>query len=119
MTETAQCETPMSDHIEDFWKLLATEHVRIIIDIRRDHDEGQTPHWDSTSFPDDVAKALVAQRGPAGLLAEFKKSAASVNLLCGPRPSGKSKDWLDGQDRGLRQGLHIAETIIAALLSPL
>ena len=42
--------------------MLATEHVRVLIDIRRDHDEGQPPHWDSASFPDDVAKAIVAQR---------------------------------------------------------
>lgn len=55
------CETPMSDHINRFWELLATEHVRILIDIRRDHDEGP-PHWDSASFPNDVAKALVADR---------------------------------------------------------
>jgi hypothetical protein len=52
----------------------------------------------------------------ANFLTEFKKSAASVNLLCGPRPGGKSIDWLDGQDRGLRQGLHIAETIISELV---
>jgi hypothetical protein len=53
----------MSDHIEQFWNFLATEHVRILLDIRRDHDEGQPPHWDSASFGNDVAKALVAQRG--------------------------------------------------------
>lgn len=59
------CETSMSDHIAYFWRLLETEHVRILIDIRRDHDEGQPPHWDSASFPDDVAKALVASRAAA------------------------------------------------------
>lgn len=56
------CETPMSDHVADFWKLIETEHVRILVDIRRDHDEGQPPHWDSSSFSNDVAKALVAHR---------------------------------------------------------
>lgn len=63
MSDTAQCETPMADHVERFWQLLATEHVRILIDIRRNHNEGQPSHWDSASFPNDVAKAIVAQRG--------------------------------------------------------
>jgi hypothetical protein len=62
MTDTGQAETPMSDHIESFWNLLANEYVRILIDIRRDHDEGQPPHWDSSSFGNDVAKALAAER---------------------------------------------------------
>lgn len=53
---------------------------------------------------------------PNELFEEFKKSLASVDLLCGPRPGGKSKDWLDGQDRGLRQGMHIAEYALACLL---
>lgn len=61
MSNEGAKETPMSDHIERFWKLLRTEYVRILIDIRRDHDEGQPPHWDSATFPDDVAKALVAE----------------------------------------------------------
>ncbi len=56
---TDQAKTLMSDHVASFWRLLRTEHVRILIDIRRDHDEGQPPHWDSSSFGDDVAKALV------------------------------------------------------------
>lgn len=59
MSEQA-CETPMSDHVTRFWELLSDEHVRILIDVRRDHDEGQPPHWDSASFPNDVAKAIVA-----------------------------------------------------------
>lgn len=59
------CETPMSDHIAKFWELLSKEHVRILIDIRRDHDEGQPPHWDSSSFSNEVAKALVNERAQA------------------------------------------------------
>lgn len=64
MSETAACETPMSDHVVRFWQHLETEHVRILIDIRRDHepDSGVMYHWDGASFPNDVAKALVAER---------------------------------------------------------
>jgi hypothetical protein len=60
MTCTQACETPMSDHVARFWQTISSEHVRILIDIRRDHDEGQPPHWDSASFSNEVAKALVA-----------------------------------------------------------
>lgn len=65
-----QAETPMADHIERFWNLLATEHVRILIDIRKPHEAGSgiMYHWDSASFPDDVAKALVAQRGTSAAM---------------------------------------------------
>jgi len=62
MSDTGPCETPMFDHVVRFWELLADEHVRILIDIRRDHDEGQPPHWDSASFSNDVAKAIVADK---------------------------------------------------------
>jgi hypothetical protein len=59
-----QAQTPMSDHVAVFWQLLETEHVRILIDIRRSHEPGSGVmyHWDSASFSDDVAKALVAER---------------------------------------------------------
>lgn len=53
-------ETPMRDHIAEFWRLLETEHVRILVDIRR-QTEAMT-YYDSSSFGDDVAKALVADR---------------------------------------------------------
>jgi len=61
MSNEGAKETPMSDHIERFWKLLRTSHVRILVENRVDHDEGQPSHWDSSSFPDDVAKALAAE----------------------------------------------------------
>lgn len=53
-------ETPMSDHVESFWRYLETEHVHVLINLRR--DVGSHPYWDSASFSDDVAKALVADR---------------------------------------------------------
>ena len=61
-----QAETPMSDHVARFWSLLATEHVRILIDIKRvvgaDGPDGPITYWDGSSFSNDVAKALVADR---------------------------------------------------------
>lgn len=53
-------ETPMRDHIAEFWRLLETEHVRILVNTRR-QTEAMT-YYDSSSFSDDVAKALVADR---------------------------------------------------------
>lgn len=79
-------ETPMSDHVARFYELLATEYVHIIVNIRREHDEGQPPHWDCASFGNDVAKALVRSPPPA--------PAADVNgdmlaaLLTAPCPAG-------------------------------
>lgn len=90
MSDSASCETPMSDHIESFWNLLANEHVRILIDIRRDHDEGQPPHWDSASFPNDVAKALVAQRGTSSV------------MICG----ACGDIWQDGMSCGQKDNGH-------------
>ena len=61
-----QTETQMSDHVARFWNLLATEHVRILIDIRRvvgaDGPDGPVTYWDGSSFSDEVAKALVSER---------------------------------------------------------
>lgn len=60
MMDTQACETPMSDHIFRFWQHLETEHVRILLDLRR--DTSSVVYWDSSSFSDAVAKALVADR---------------------------------------------------------
>jgi hypothetical protein len=64
MSEADACKTPMADHVAEFWRLLAAGHVRILVDSRRDHerDSGVMYHWDSSSFPDEVAKALIADR---------------------------------------------------------
>lgn len=61
MSDDQACKTPMSDHIARFWELLRTEYVRVLIDIRREHDSSGDDryHWDSASFGDDTAKALV------------------------------------------------------------
>lgn len=61
MGETDASETPMSDHIDRFFQLLATEHVRILVNIRRQHGDGPV-YWDGSSFPDNVAKAIAALR---------------------------------------------------------
>lgn len=56
------CETPMRDHLERFWQLLGEGKVRILIDSHHAEGFGGTGHWTSSSFPDDVAKALLAER---------------------------------------------------------
>lgn len=60
------CETPMSDHVARFWRLLEDEHVRILLDLKRtvgaDAPDGPVVYWDGATFSDDVAKALVADR---------------------------------------------------------
>ena len=61
MMDTQAGETPMSDRVALFWKYLETEHVRILLDLRREIDNGVV-YWDSSSFSDAVAKALVADR---------------------------------------------------------
>jgi hypothetical protein len=53
------CETPMSDHVSNFWDLLALGQVRVMVET---FHEGCGGHWDSASFPDDVAKAIVQER---------------------------------------------------------
>ncbi|MFA7282423.1 MAG: hypothetical protein WC100_20240 [Sterolibacterium sp.] len=64
--EMLAAETPVRDHVAYFWQLLSTEHVRIRVDFRREigHDapDGPTVYWDSSSFSNDVAKALLAER---------------------------------------------------------
>lgn len=66
MSDQGQSETPMSDHISRFWYHLDTETVRILVDLKRtvgvDAPDGPVVYWDGASFPDDVAKALVAER---------------------------------------------------------
>ncbi len=62
-------ETPMADHVANFWHLLETETVRILVNIRRE-SSSMGIYWDGASFPDDVAKALVADRRPASLPAD-------------------------------------------------
>lgn len=66
MSNTGQAETPMSDHVARFWRYLQTETVRILLDLKRtvgtDAPDGPVVYWDGSSFGDDVAKALVADR---------------------------------------------------------
>jgi len=56
------CEACVEDHVQRFWQLLASEHVRITVEVRRG-DEAVC--WDSSSFTNDVAKALVDERDSA------------------------------------------------------
>lgn len=59
--QTRTAVTPMADHVARFWDLLAANHVRILVDMRREHADGPS-HWDSASYSDDVAKALLTER---------------------------------------------------------
>lgn len=77
--DTQACETPMSDHIFRFWQYLETEHVRILLDLRR--DTGSVIYWDSSSFPDSVAKALVAER--AKLMTEHDLMRRTLETIAG------------------------------------
>ena len=66
-SELKNCtETPMSDRVDRFWRLLETEHVRIRVDLMREigHDspDGPTVYWDCSTFSDYVAKALIKDR---------------------------------------------------------
>lgn len=70
-------ETTMSEHIASFWRLLETEHVRIIVDMLRNADS--VPYWDSSSFPNSVGKALVADRAIAAALVDSIRSGGDVN----------------------------------------
>jgi len=64
MTDTVEraAQTPISDHVARFWEILRIENVYIALNIRRDHENGP-PHFDTAQFGEDVAKALVAERG--------------------------------------------------------
>jgi hypothetical protein len=71
----------------------------------------------------DCSAQTVLLRSPSkkkdkmkNLLTQFDESVNTVNLHGGPRPGGKSKDWLKGQDTGIQQGLKIARSILASLL---
>lgn len=56
------CKTPMSDHVDRFWRLLEEGNVRILIDTYHPEGFGGEGHWTSSTFPDDVAKAILAER---------------------------------------------------------
>ena len=49
-----------------FWHLIASNDVRVLVDMRRviKHDDGtETEYWDSASFGNEAAKALIAGHG--------------------------------------------------------
>ncbi|CAM5597022.1 hypothetical protein MAUB1S_10093 [Mycolicibacterium aubagnense] len=52
--------TAAKDHIGQFWHELEKGHVRILVATLR--DTNGTPNWVSSSYSDEVAKALVAGR---------------------------------------------------------
>lgn len=94
MMDTQASETPMHEHVASFWRLLETEHVRISVDIRR--DTGSVIYWDGSSFPDTVAKAIVADR------------------LAVPSPSVPR----DGMDDQVYEALTIAAEIVCSMKCP-
>lgn len=91
MTDTtlahqAAALTTIQEHIDRFWRMLETEHVRLSVYMRR--DSTSVPYWDSSSFPDEVAKALVADR--ARLTAANK--ALTEQLATAPNTDGLEID---------------------------
>ena len=62
----------------------------------------------------EIAEALTRLRArvPETTIAQFDAAVATLRLHDGPRPGGKSPDWLDGQDKGIAQGLKIARSIV-------
>lgn len=60
-TMSDACETPMRGHVARFWQTLQDGEVRILVDMRRPESFGGLGHWDSASFPDDVAKAIATE----------------------------------------------------------
>lgn len=104
MSETAEAETPLSDHVARFWQHLRTETVRILVDLKRtvgtDAPDGPVIYWDGASFSDEVAKALVAERAEltrlrqanAALVEDMKRIKA---LAAGPHPPRSLEDLGD------------------------
>jgi hypothetical protein len=75
--ELLAAEPTVAYHVERFWRLLETETVRIQVDMRR--DTSSVPYWDSSSFSDAVAKALVAERcAPAQCTLDPLSRAAAI-----------------------------------------
>lgn len=64
-------ETPMADHLARFWRHIAENKVHIVVSMHRPDSFGGLGHWDTASFPDDVAKALTAEA--ATLRAEVER----------------------------------------------
>lgn len=100
MTENAdlqQAETPLSDHVARFWRILKTEAcVRILVDMQR--GSGGMPYFDSANFPDQVAKALVEDRNQlaadlAAARKEIEGLREALHLIL-PEPL----DWRESGD---------------------
>lgn len=60
MSDQQAAETPMSDHVARFWRLLEEGRVRILVDSECP-GFGGIGYYASASFGDDVAKALVTE----------------------------------------------------------
>lgn len=111
------CETPMADHVKRFWELLETEFVHIVVNIQRLHDEGQPPHWDSSTFSNEVAKAVVAQRHSQAGNAGNSELARKARLFReGTKRLYESQG--DRADMWLFELWHFLGDVEAALQSP-
>ena len=60
----------------------------------------------------------MTSEGKSALLEQFDAAVKTVHLHDGPRPGGKSDDWLKGQDIGILQGLKIARSILETFPEP-
>lgn len=83
---------PMSEHVERFWRYLETETVRVLVDKRREMGNGCVYH-DSSSFPDDVAKALVADRKAQSL--SLSEAGEEIERL--RAALGKVEHWAESR----------------------
>lgn len=85
-SELKNCtETPMSDHVDRFWRLLETETVRLSVNIRREigHDapDGPTVYYDCSTFSDDVAKALIKDRDTRPASTGVREALESIDAI--------------------------------------
>lgn len=49
------------------------------------------------------------------LIEKFDAAVKTVRLHDGPKPGGKTEDWLKGQQMGIEQGLKIARSILETM----
>lgn len=93
-TGNVPAQTPMSDHVARFWKLLAEHKVHIVVDCV---DENA-----SSMFPDDVAKAVVADHASGILHGEQRERERIVKWL---REKASKYDEWDHEEGMLRTSL--------------
>jgi hypothetical protein len=107
-------ETPMRDHVSRFWEEIRSNHVRVMVDMRRviSHDSGEeTVYWDGSSFPDNTAKAILASfdhlQARNRMLEEALKPFANIEVGIYGLPDDETPDsaeWFRHDGDVLRVG---------------